>query len=115
MARVLIGSIGEGDAVGTIKKSMLTEVEFQAENGSNWVLMAGQDITGSDLAVLKVGNAIDPYSLPDARGQFLRGLDPSGTVDPDGAGRSLGDSQADENKSHDHVLQNGTNVRYTTS
>ena len=42
-------------------------------------------------------------TLPDLRGQFLRGLDLTGTIDPDGTTRALLDSQADENKAHFHV------------
>jgi microcystin-dependent protein len=103
MGRVLVGSIGEaGDAVGTIKKSMLTIAEFQAENGASWVLMDGADVIGSDLAVLKTGDAITPYLLPDARGQFLRGKDHGATVNPDGD-TALGTVQTDEIKSHKHT------------
>ena len=35
---------------------------------------------------------------------FLRGVDVSGTADPDGAGRVVGDSQADEFKNHTHTI-----------
>jgi hypothetical protein len=37
----------------------------------------------------------DQATLPDARGRVMRALDPSGTIDPDGAGRDLGDFQED--------------------
>lgn len=37
----------------------------------------------------------DQATLPDARGRVMRALDPSGTIDPDGASRNLGDSQSD--------------------
>lgn len=46
------------------------------------------------------------FALPDFRGQFLRGLDTSGLIDP---GRSLGSYQPDELKSHTHPLPNDTN------
>jgi len=35
------------------------------------------------------------FILPDARGQVIRGLDIAGAIDPDGASRDLGSSQAD--------------------
>ena len=51
-----------------------------------------------------------------ARGRFIRGIDSTGTNDPDGV-RALGSTQADELKSHthsytdryaDYIGQNGT-------
>jgi len=41
--------------------------------------------------------------LPDLMGVFLRGLDPSGAVDPD-VGRAVGDLQAQAFESHTHEL-----------
>jgi hypothetical protein len=41
--------------------------------------------------------------LPDTRGYFLRGHDPSGTIDPEGASRLVGSMQ-------DHALQNITGI-----
>lgn len=40
-------------------------------------------------------------TLPDLRGYFLRGVDPTGQIDPD-ANRPIGDGQADMLKSHSH-------------
>ena len=40
--------------------------------------------------------------LPDARGYFWRGLDPSGTIDPDGASRLVGSMQDDSFQGHWH-------------
>jgi hypothetical protein len=40
--------------------------------------------------------------LPDFRGYVLRGLDLAGTVDPDGASRAIGDTQADTLQNHNH-------------
>jgi microcystin-dependent protein len=42
--------------------------------------------------------------LPDLRGYFLRGLDTSGKVDPDGAGRKLLSVQTDQLASHTHTV-----------
>lgn len=93
--------------IGDVKQSFLTEAEFQAEHDDTWVLCDGRDVIGSDYAILKEGDAITSHNIPDARGQFLRGLDASGTVDPDGAGRSLGDSQADAMQNHSHFYGAG--------
>jgi hypothetical protein len=79
--------------IGDVVSSMLSEAEFQAERDGTWILMDGRDVIGSDYAILKTGDAVTSHNIPDARGQFLRGLDPSGTVDPEGATRTLGDSQ----------------------
>jgi hypothetical protein len=49
--------------------------------------------------------------LDDYRGVVDRGLDPAASIDPDGAGRFLGDLQSDEFKSHYH----GNTVGHFTS
>ena len=46
--------------------------------------------------------------LPDMRGQFLRGLDLAGAVDPDGVNRFSGSSQGDRFKSHEHSINIGS-------
>lgn len=53
--------------IGDIRHSILTEVQFQAINGTNWRLMDGQDVTGTAYATLTGNN-----NLPDAAGRFLR-------------------------------------------
>jgi hypothetical protein len=90
-----IGNFG----IGEVKQSVLTEAEFQQVFDGTWVLMDGRDITGSDLANLTGNN-----TLPDARGQFLRGKNNGrndGSEDPEGE-RNLGASQSDSFGSHDH-------------
>jgi len=42
--------------------------------------------------------------LPDTRGRFPRGLDLTGTVDPDGATRLMGDTQAWSQSDHAHDI-----------
>ena len=79
-----------GFCIGDISSSILSEAQYQSIKGSGWVLADGRDVTGSSYSTLT-----GVTSIPDLRGQFLRGLDPSGTVDPDGATRTLGDTQAD--------------------
>ena len=83
-------SAGAGGVLGDVKSSMLTEGQMSTLT-SDWVLADGRNVTGSAYATLTGKNVI-----PDLRGQFLRGLDTSGTTDPNGAGRTLGDSQSDE-------------------
>jgi microcystin-dependent protein len=78
---------------------------------SGWAICNGDPVSRTDYAELftaigelwGVGDGSTTFNLPDMRGQFLRGLDISGVVDPDGAGRVVGDSQADENKEHSHT------------
>lgn len=47
------------------------------------------------------GDGATTFNLPDLRGEFLRGLDDGRGVD---AGRAIGSAQADELKSHNHVV-----------
>ncbi len=100
MARVLLKTQA-ASGIGAIKNSMLTEVQFQAQNGSGWVLCDGRDVTGSDYDTL-TGNT----TLPDARGQFLRGKShgrSDGQENPDGDS-ALGTAQTDAFDSHSHTL-----------
>lgn len=68
--------------VGDIIHSMLTEEQFILENGGGWVLADGRDVTGSKYATV-TGNT----TVPDMRGQFLRGKNNTrsdGQENPDG-------------------------------
>ena len=68
-----------------------------------WVLCDGTEYDGTlpEFAALYdaigtsfgAGSGANLFKVPDLRGQFLRGLDPSGTVDPNGAARTLGSTQ----------------------
>ena len=77
---------------------------------SGWAICNGDPVSRTDYAELftaigelwGVGDGSTTFNLPDMKGQFLRGLDTSGVVDPDGAGRVVGDNQADEFASHTH-------------
>ncbi len=100
MARVLLKTQA-ASGIGAIKNSMLTEVQFQAQNGSGWVLCDGRDVTGSDYDTL-TGNT----TLPDARGQFLRGKSHAradGQENPDGDS-TLGLQQTDKAQGHTHAM-----------
>ena len=57
-----------------------------------------------------VRDTAGPYFvLPDMRGYAPRGLDVAAAVDPDGASRTLADTQADAFDAHTHVITNSTN------
>lgn len=85
---------GGTSKVGDIMASILTEAQFQAQRTTAWVLMDGRDVTGSDYETLTGFSAI-----PDARGEFLRGLDNGRGVD---SGRTMGSSQGQSFGSHSH-------------
>ena len=112
MARAIVKS-HSSSSIGSVKQSMLDEATFQSIHGTGWVLMDGRD-----LSVTNPGSAYETLTgqstLPDARGQFLRGKNNSrndGNEDPDGE-RAIGSYQADEFATHTHQ-----HVRYgqTTS
>jgi hypothetical protein len=46
----------------------------------------------------------DYLILPDLRGQFVRGLDTTGTIDPDGASRDIGNIQDYAIRTHFHYV-----------
>jgi len=82
-----------GRSIGMIQYSILTETQIQDVYGDGWILMDGRSVSGSKYEQL-TGNS----NIPDVRGKFLRGYDPTGTTDLDGAGRTLGDAQAEKTK-----------------
>jgi microcystin-dependent protein len=53
------------------------------------------------------GDGATTFTLPDLRGEFVRGLDDSRGVD---TGRALGSTQGDSNKSHTHGFSGSTNT-----
>jgi len=89
--------------VGQVRTALLSESQFQSENGVGWILADGRDITGSRFASLFGSNLV-----PDLRGLFLRGKNGSrgdGKQNPDGD-ISLGAYQADMFASHSHLMPN---------
>jgi hypothetical protein len=54
-------------AVGSVQQSFLTEVEFQKQMGSNWVLCDGRSVPGSRWERLGYGS-----NIPSCTGRFLR-------------------------------------------
>jgi len=111
-------SVKDQGRVGDIIQSMLTEEQFIAENGAGWVLADGRSVSGTKYATL-IG-----ASIPDMRGQFLRGKNNSredGEENPDGD-LALGTYSADKFASHNHPIRvragttldnGGSNVPYS--
>ncbi len=98
-------------ALGDVKWSVLAPSAFRKENGNGWMLMAGDDVSGTDLATFMP-------SIPDARGCFIRALNgvvqPSGEMtglradgkqDPEGDKRTVGSWQGDAFKQHSHPIK----------
>ena len=86
---------GESTSVGDVRYSILTEVQFQAINGSGWILADGRSVAGSKYEDI-TGNS----AIPDARGLFVRGKNngrADGNQDPDGD-RTLGNLQLDKTR-----------------
>jgi microcystin-dependent protein len=65
-----------------------------------WLMCDGSSFSADTYPGLSA--LLGKTTTPDLRGYFLRGLDPSGKVDPEGAGRSTGSVQPDEFKKHQH-------------
>lgn len=87
----------DGSGLGDVKMAMLTEAQFQTENGTEWILCDGRNITGSAFATLT-----GITTAPDFRGYFPRGKDNGAGVNPDGD-VALGTSHGDTFQSHTHT------------
>ena len=62
----------------------------------------------------RYGQANAPhFKIPDFRGYFLRGLDPSGRIDPDGASRNVGSVQVDSFSRNTHKLMNNAMISFS--
>ncbi len=83
--------------VGTIVASMLNETQFNKTSEGLWVLADGRNVASTTYSEI-TGRT----SAPDLRGYFLRGLDETGTRDPNGKARQVGDPQADAFQLHAH-------------
>lgn len=89
--------------IGSILASMLTEAQFQAQSGTNWILADGGSAAGSTYQTV-TGNS----TVPDLRGVFLRGKNNSrsdGNEDPGGE-RTLGNLQGFALEDHTHYMMN---------
>lgn len=94
--------------LGDIKYSILDPEKFVEKNGDGWVLMMGQDISGSDLH-----SFTGMSKLPDVRGNFIRSMNLGRATngDPD-TFRLVGSYQADTFKAHSHDFK--ANFKGTT-
>lgn len=92
--------VGELEAlpVGSIIPSMLTETQFNDLSEGKWVLADGRRVAGSTYA-----RVTEKEEVPNLAGQFLRGLDSTGSIDPDGANRTTGDLQTHALQTHFHT------------
>lgn len=94
-------------AVGSIQASLLTEAEFQSIFGTGWVLARGQSVSGS-----KYTSLTGVSSVPDLRGQFLRGKNngrSDGNQDPGGE-RNLRDGVIQQDQYQGHTHSTGSTI-----
>lgn len=87
------------------------EVAFFATAAApgGWLICNGQTVSRATYAALfsavgelwGAGDGVSTFSVPDLRGEFLRGADLGRGVD---VGRALGTFQGDEVKSHNHTF-----------
>ncbi len=105
----LIDNATDKGFLGEVKQSILSEAQFQARRGTSWVIMAGQDITGSDYHT-----TYSVSTLPNMLGKFPRVWTNAGSVD---SGRAIGSDQVNANVEHRHrIFVNGgaTGALYQT-
>ena len=105
----------EGSGLGDVKFSILSEADFQAVNGSEWVQLRGQAYSALSYgSYVKANGTVEDYtsdgniyhstsSLPDARGRFLRMENAGTSVNPD-LSLKMGQTQEDMFASHDHGM-----------
>ncbi len=93
--------------VGEIISSGSTEtpLNFLYCNGNAVSRVVYSDLFAQIGTNFGVGDGSTTFNVPDLRGQFLRGQDDGAGVDIDGAARTVGDYQSDENKAHAHDYQ----------
>lgn len=80
---------------------------YGATAPAGWQLCDGNPASTPALVALVGAN------VPDLRGQFIRGLDTTGTKVTTEAGRTLGSSQADTAGPHIHQINNHTTLEET--
>lgn len=100
-------------------------ITYESLDGATWVtdIGPGFPVSGYNAAVHAGGGKFyrssdsagttpditGPYlQLPEMRGYVPRGLDLAASVDPEGAGRFLGDNQVDAFQGHRHTLVQGS-------
>lgn len=105
MARAGATVINSGSgSIGQVRQSLLSEAQFQAQNGSGWVLADGRNVAGS-----KYTTVTGATTVPDCRGVALRGKNngrADGFQNPDGE-LALGALQDQATSSHRHRMAGG--------
>jgi hypothetical protein len=99
MARTALTTISDKNPIGMIVDSMLTEAQFQALNGTGWILADGRNIGGSAYATIT-----GQTTAPNLRGVYRRGKNngrSDGNQNPDGE-LAIGAFQGDVQGSHTH-------------
>jgi len=79
---------------------------------SGWLACDGETISAADYPQLT--KFLGSTKTPDLRGYFLRGIDPSGQIDPV-ANRAVGNVQGDAFKQHDHATTINASFNLGTS
>lgn len=98
---------------------------------AGWALCDGQELGRATNPALfaalgtswGAGNGSTTFNLPDLRGRFLRGVDQGAQRDPDAvtraaaqaggnSGDAVGSVQADQLRSHSHLIQNVATMNY---
>ena len=100
MAKVSRFTQDNQNPVGMIVHSMLTESQFQAINGTNWILADGRSVAGSTYATVTGSSTV-----PDTRGLFLRAAGTHGsltTANGNAFSATLGSTQNDQGQGHFH-------------
>jgi hypothetical protein len=105
-------------SIGDVKYSLLAPTEFMQVNGPGWLLLDGCDTASSRRVFDDPNYESDHFNnsvlhlkylkaLPDGRGVFLRGMNLDRDIKQGDAGgnRDVGFPQADEFKSHTHLVE----------
>jgi microcystin-dependent protein len=75
---------------------------------SGWLICDGHEEPKAEYPLLAqmlgVPSDATSFHVPDLKGRFLRGLDETGRIDPDGADRTVRSLQADSYKQHRHSI-----------
>ena len=73
------------------------------EEPPGWKICDGGSIDISDPKMSNLRKQLGTEKLPNLQGMFLRGIDPSGDIDPDGMNRKIGERQKESLKIHVHT------------
>jgi len=126
------GNVPQFTATGTIEDSGKNPASLGSPAGTisafagtsepdGWFFCNGQELNRSTNSALfntigttfGEGNGSTTFTLPDLRGEFIRGFDDGKGVD---SGRSFGSSQSDEFESHSHGTgQTGSNTQQSNA